>query len=247
VRRTFFLMFFAFAISGRVLGEEILLKDGTKIVGHMSGITSEKIEVETSYGKVQLNRSEIVSIAFPENTGAKKEEAASVKVNLPKIDESLNGTQYVNLTGKFTLTMPTGWMIYPELRKTPGTLAGLSSNDKTRFAMVVREDYPGSLESYREMTYLKARQSLKGTEQLSESKVTIDGQPAMLLYYRGILASADNLPVEFLAAIISSGNSYTKISTWCVEPLFHDVQSSFEKIVNSYHSTATPVDAKSKK
>ena len=40
------------------LAEEIVLKDGTKIVGRMTGITSDKIEVETSYGKVQLNRGE---------------------------------------------------------------------------------------------------------------------------------------------------------------------------------------------
>jgi len=28
------------------LAEEIVLKDGTKLVGHMTGITSDKIEVE---------------------------------------------------------------------------------------------------------------------------------------------------------------------------------------------------------
>ena len=46
------------AASRPARAEEITLKDGTKIVGHMTGITSDKIEVETSYGKIQLNRSE---------------------------------------------------------------------------------------------------------------------------------------------------------------------------------------------
>ena len=32
--------------------EEISLRDGTKIVGHMTTISADKIEVETSYGKI---------------------------------------------------------------------------------------------------------------------------------------------------------------------------------------------------
>jgi len=74
------------------LAEEIVLKDGTKLVGHMTGITSDKIEVETSYGKVQLNRGDILTINFPENGSGKAPEAAAAKQELPKIDETLIGT-----------------------------------------------------------------------------------------------------------------------------------------------------------
>ena len=35
-------------------------------------------------------------------------EANTVKEDLPKIDESLHGTEYVNRTGKFSLTLPPG-------------------------------------------------------------------------------------------------------------------------------------------
>jgi len=47
--------------------EEISLKDGAKIVGRMTAISADKIEVETSYGKVQLKRNDILTISFPEN------------------------------------------------------------------------------------------------------------------------------------------------------------------------------------
>ena len=218
--------------------EEITLKDGTKIVGHMTGITSEKIEVETSYGKVQLNRNDIVSINFPENGSAKGRETAAVKQDLPKIEEALNGTQYVNRTGNFSLTLPPEWIINGDLRHSAATLAGLSSKDKMRFALVVQEEYPGSLESYKELSMLNARQTLSNFEELSESKTTIDGKTAVLVFYRGVLAKSNNLPVEFLSAIITSGNSYTKIIAWCVEPLFHDMQPAFEKIMNSYRSSS---------
>ena len=59
------LLFLAVALP--VIAEEIALKDGTKIVGHMTSITADKIEVETAYGKIQLKRSDILSINFPEN------------------------------------------------------------------------------------------------------------------------------------------------------------------------------------
>ena len=47
--------------------EEIALKDGTKIVGHMNSLTGDKIEVVTAYGKMLVKRSDIITISFPEN------------------------------------------------------------------------------------------------------------------------------------------------------------------------------------
>ncbi|HTA57420.1 MAG TPA: PsbP-related protein [Candidatus Baltobacteraceae bacterium] len=219
------------------IAEEIVLKDGTKIVGHMTGITSDKIEVETSYGKVQLNRADIVTISFADNGSGKAPDATAVKQVLPKMDESLIGTQYLNRTAKFSLTLPQDWLIDPNLRNSPTTLAGLSSKDKMRFAMVIQEDYPGSMDSYRELTMLGVRRTLSNFEELARSESTIDGKPALLVFYRGTLQKSNNLPVEFLSAFIQSGNTYTKISAWCIEPLFHDMQPTFEKIVASYRSS----------
>lgn len=219
------------------LAEEIVLKDGTKIVGRMTGITSDKIEVETSYGKVQLNRGDIVTITFADNGSAKTADVAPAKVSLPKMDETLTGTQYINRTGKFSLTLPADWSIDPNLRNSATTLAGLSSKDKMRFAMVIQEDYPGSMDSYRELTMLGVRRTLSNFEELAHSESTIDGKPALLVYYRGTLQKSNNLPVEFLSAFIQTGNTFTKVSVWCIEPLFHDMQPTFEKIVASYRTS----------
>jgi len=244
--RSFILCLLLLTAALPALAEEIVLKDGTKIVGHMTGITSDKIEVETSYGKVQLNRADIVTITFSENSSGKAPDAASAKPPLPKLDESLTGTQYINRTGKFSLTLPPEWAIDPNLRNVPSTLAALSSKDKMRYAMVVQEEYPGSMESYREVTMLSARRTLSNFEELAHSESTIDGKPALLVFYRGTVQKSNNLPVEFLSALIQSGNTYTKVTVWCIEPLFHDMQPAFEKIVASYRS-AGPTAANSTK
>jgi hypothetical protein len=221
--------------------EEIALKDGTKIVGHLNSLNGDKIEVVTAYGKMQVKRSDVVTISFPENNlggaPASVPDPAAVKKDAPPaIDEALNGTQYVNRTGKFSLTLPAGWVIDPDLPHSKAALAGLSSKDKMRFLMVVQEEYTGSLESYKDLGQLQARGSFGNYEELSESSVAIDGKTALLISYRGTLSKSNNLPVQFLTAIIPSGTTFTRVTSWCVEPLFHETQPTFEKILTSYRS-----------
>ena len=220
------------------LAEEIVLKDGTKIIGHMTGVTSDKIDVETSNGKIKLKRSDIMAINFSESSSGKAPGTGADKQDLrtPKNDETLNGTQYVNRTNNFSLTLPPGWIIDKNLLGLPSALAGLTSKDKTRLAVVTQEEYPGSLESYKELTVLQMQRILEDFENLSESNTVIDGKPAVLVFYRGVVPKSNDLPLEFLTAIINSGNGFTKVTAWCVEPLFHDMQPAFENIVNSYHS-----------
>jgi hypothetical protein len=249
MRRVRFLPVFSlfFAMNLPAAAEEILLKDGTKIVGHMTALQADKIEVETSYGKMQLKRSDVLSINFPENgsPSAGGSDSTAVKTDLPKIDETLNGIQYINRTAKFTLTLPTDWTVAADLRRSPDTVAALTSRDKMRYLVVTQEEYPGALDSYKDLVLLNARRNLGNFEELAESPATIDGKSALLVYYRGTLQKG--LPVEFLSAIIPSGKSYTKVSVWCVEPLFRDMQTGFEKTLNSYRTTGGQITAATSK
>ena len=247
---------FLFLFTATAWSEEISLKDGTKLVGHMTAITADKIEVETSYGKIQVKRSDILTITFPENgansvarpAGNPDSTAAPAAAAqpLPKIDESLNGVAYTNRTGRFTLTLPPDWVIAPELRKQPETMAALSSRDKMRFLLAVQEPYPGSLDSYKDLVILSARRNLDSFEELGQTAVTIDGKASLMLYYRGTLRGS-KLPVQFVSAIVPAGNTYTKVSAWCIEPLFHDMQPMFEKTLNSYKSMGGPTTAVAQK
>jgi len=231
------------AMSLPAAAEEFLLKDGTKIVGHMSALQADKIEVETAYGKMQLKRGDIITINFPENGTIAAPGSPAAKDAPPNIEESLRGTQYVNKTGKFTLTVPADWKIDAKHPRSAPVVTVLSSQDNMRYLSVTQEEYNGSLESYKGLLELTYRKMFGNYEELSESPVKIDGKSAMLLSFRGISSKADNLPVQFLVAIIPSGTTYTRVATWCVEPLFHETQPMFEKIVSSYHNGGTPAVA----
>jgi hypothetical protein len=241
------LLFLAVAVVPAI-AEEISLRDGTKIIGHMTAVSADKLEVETAYGKMQIKRGDILGISFPENGGpASTSESTPAKTDAPKVDETLNGIQYVNRTAKFALTLPPDWVIATDLHRAPETFAALSSRDKLRYLIVIQEEYPGSLESYKEMAILNARRSLSNFEELADTPATIDGKSALLVYYRGNLQKGSNLPVEFLSAIIPSGKMYTKISVWCVEPLFRDMQAVFEKTLNSYRTAGGQITAATSK
>jgi hypothetical protein len=242
MRRILFLpVFSAFlAASLPAAAEEILMKDGTKIVGHMAALQSDKIEVETAYGKMQLKRADIISINFPENGSVAAPASPAAKDAALNIEESLRGTQYVNKTGKFTLTVPPDWKIAQQIQRSAPIVTALSSRDDLRFVMVSQEEYSGSLESYKGLLELKYRRTFGSYEELTQSPVKIDGKPGLLFSFRAISAKSDNLPLQFLVAIIPSGSTYTRVATWCVEPLFHETEPMFEKIVNSYHSNGTP-------
>jgi hypothetical protein len=236
MRRASTIAWLCLAVTLPAFAEEISLKDGTKIVGHMSGVTPDKVEVETSYGKMQLKRSDIVTISFPENAPNSTSESTPVQADARKIDETVQGARYLNRTGKFSLTIPQEWVINQDIRRAPETLAVLSSRDKMRFLLVMQEEYPGSLDSYKEIAMLTARGNFSTFEETEESKATIDGKSALLVFYRGT-PKKGGLPLAFVSAIVPSGNTYTKMTAWCVEPLFHEMQPTFEKILMSYRST----------
>ena len=149
----------------------------------------------------------------------------------------------MNKTRKFTLSVPPDWKIDPKFSRSALIVTVLSSHDNMRFLMVTQEEFNGSLGSYKGMLELTYRKTFGNYEELSESPVKIDGKSALLLSFRGISSKADNLPVQFLVAIIPSGTSYTRVATWCAEPLFHETQPMFEKIVSSYQSGGIPAVA----
>ena len=86
--------------------------------------------------------------------------------------------------------------------------------------------------------------TLSNFEELSQSSVTIDGKRAILVLYRGNIPVPPNTSVELVTAFISrSDNNFTKVTAWCAESLFHDMQPAFEKLVTSYQGSPPPAVA----
>src|SRR5260370_24781732 len=147
--------------------EDFALRAGTKIVGHMTAIQGDKIEVETAYAKMQVKRADILTINFTENGVIAVPASPDAKDAPQNIDESLRGTKYINKTDKFTLTVPQDWKINPKLPRTAPIVTALSSQDELRFLIVTQEEYGGSLESYKGLLELRYRRGFGAYEEIS--------------------------------------------------------------------------------
>jgi hypothetical protein len=247
MRRMILLFAFMFAVFVPALAEEVVLKDGSKIVGRMVAVKGDKIEIETPYGKMQIRRSDILAINFPENEGTAVSGSSSGPTKAKLVDEALTGTQYVNRTGHFALTVPIEWKINPEVRANTDSLAALSSRDDMRFVVVEHESFSGSLESYKGLVEVHHRRILSNYEKLSESNVSIDGRPGVLLTFRGTNPQAQNLPIQFVTAIAAFDGEYVHAVAWCVEPLFNESQRTLEGILLSYRRISSEAKAASPK
>ncbi len=245
MRRMILLFAFMFAVLVPAMAEEVVLKDGSKIVGRMVAVKGDKIEIQTPYGKMQIRRSDILAINFPENEGTAVSGSSSGPTKLKLIDEALTGTQYVNRTGHFTLTVPIEWKINTEVRANTDSLAALSSRDDMRFVVVEHESFSGSLESYKGLFEVQTRRNLSSYEKLSESNVSIDGRPGVLLTFRGTNPQAQSIPIQFVAAIAAFDGEYLHAVAWCVEPLFNESQRTLESILLSYRRTSAGATANS--
>jgi hypothetical protein len=216
--------------------EEIQLKDGNKISGKVISLTDESFQIKTAYGNIQVPRSDIVSISFPENQTSSKNEAAT-ESEAAVVDESLNGTTYINRTAKFQVAVPSGWISSETLRKqSKDIIAALESPDQTLFFFVTPEIFNGSLSTYRVLAETKYQMSFKDFEKLSESEVPLDGKTAIRLIWRGKNTKTNDTPLKSVVYIIPYDGRMVRLSFLTLEPLFETGLPIFERIAASYSS-----------
>jgi len=210
--------------------EEIQMKDGSKITGKIIGVTGDIFQVKTNYGDINVPRSDVVSITFPEN--APKSEAAP----LPPIDEELKGNIYTNRTGAFRVSLPSGWKIAHELRTSKDVVATLDSADETLFFMVTPEKFVGTLATYKVLAETQYQKAFTNYVNDSETEAEIDGHKGLRTIWHGT-SKVNNADLKFLVYIIPYEGRMVRISFFTLPGLFSDGVPVFEKIAASYHST----------
>jgi hypothetical protein len=224
----------AVLLSFPLKAEVIELKNGNKITGKLTAINGDTFQVKTEYGEMQVPRSDVVSITFPENQ-PKKDQATAQS---PSIDESLDGTTYVNRSYHFQANVPQGWKVSPEIRRqAPAAVAALASGDQALFFMVTEEPFTGNLNTYKVMAESQFMTNFLEYEKLSESAVTLDGKTGTQIIFHG---KPKNNPVmlKFLVDILPYDGRMARLTFTTIEPLFNDGLPAFNKIAASYRSTS---------
>jgi hypothetical protein len=222
------LLFLSFA---PLHAEVIQLKNGNKITGKLTGVNGDTFIVNTDYGEIQVPRSDVVSISFPENDPKKTDAAAQT----PPIDESLVETIYINRTESFQATVPKGWKIYPEMRQeTKGVVAALISEDQTLFLLVTAEPFSGTLTTYEVLAESQFKSTFTNYEKLDESQSTLDGRNGIRLVFHGESRAKPGATLKFLIYILPYEGRMVRLTLFTLDPLFDNALPIFEKIAKSY-------------
>lgn len=225
---------FALVVVAQPQAEEIQLKDGSKITGKLVGVSGDTFQVKTNYGDINVPRSEVVSIVFPEN--APKNPAGDTA--MPPIDEDLKGNTYTNRTAGFQLNVPSGWKITPELRASKDVVAALGSSDETLFLMVTPETFSGTLATYKVLAESQYQRNFTGYVNDGEKEVEVDGRKAIRVTWHGT-SKTNNADLKFLVYLLPYEGRMVRISFFTLTPLFNEGVPVFEKIVSSYHAAQT--------
>ena len=216
--------------------EEIQLKDGNKVTGKVIAVTDDVFQIKTAYGNIQVPRSEILSIGFPENQP--RVENDKVTGSTP-IVESLKGTSYTNQTANFQLTVPKGWMTSENLRnQSKDIIAALTSPDQTLIFMVTPEKFSGTLATYKVLAENQYQTRFKDYEKISENEIQLDGKTGLRLIWHGKNTKANDSPLKSVVYFVPYDGRMVRLSFLTLEPLFADSLPVFEKIAASYHSVA---------
>lgn len=218
------------AFSTRVVAEELQLKDGSKVTGTVAGVSGDTFQVKTEYGDINIPRSKIVSITFPQNPTAATENG---KDTVPPVTESLRGTEYSNQTANFHVTVPPGWALAPELRSTKDIVAALKSPDETMFLVVTPEKFVGTLATYEVLAETHYQENFREYQKLSEGEAQMDGRNGLRVTFQGKPADK-NVVLKFLVYVVPYDGRMVRLSFLTLEPLFTNAVPTFEKIAASY-------------
>ena len=214
--------------------EEIQLKDGTKITGKIISLNGDAFQIKTAYGEIQVPRSEILSITFPENQPKDSSQTESL------VDESIQDGTYTNRTDNFQIIMPKGWKNAPELRKGKlGVTAALKSADETLFFFYTPEKFDGNLNTYKVLVETQYQGKFKDYQKLSDSEVQLAGRTGIKLVWQGKNRDAGDAEVKFIVYILPYDGRMVRLSFGTLEPLFNDAVATFDEMAASYR-TVTP-------
>ncbi len=219
-------------IAGQALAEEIELKDGSKITGKIVAVNGETFRVKTNYGEINVPRSDVMSIAFPENT---PKNASGGSESLPKVDEDLKEGTYTNRTAGFRINVPNRWKI-ASARPNKDVVAALHSPDETLFFMVTAETFAGTLATYKVLAETQYQKAFSEYVDESDGETQLDGQKAIRTVWHGT-SNANQAKLKFLVYIISYEGRMVRLSFFTLPPLFNDAVPTFEKIAASYRSS----------
>lgn len=238
------------------LTEQILLKDGTKLTGRLVGIDGDTFHIQTSFSKIDVSRSQVVSIVFAANSGAPP---ATTSTAQKEVHQSISGGTYTNEAGHFTLTIPTGWKTDDELaRRTSMAIGSLSAPDPHE-RILIQTTPPGApAKETAEIVAASFKTTFEGYHETAEAPLHIDNRDAYTLTFSAIIpvgnvrtqAGTDEpanttvkIVAKYLLAFVPLEDQTVVIMCVAPDTIYDQADPIFRQIVSSFHAQPASASA----
>jgi hypothetical protein len=240
------------------LSEQILLKDGTKLTGKLIATDGDTFHIQTSFSKIDVPRTQIVSIVFAATTGAP---AAATDTRKNEIRQSISGGTYSNETGHFTLSVPVGWKTDDDLaQKTAGAIGSLSSPDPHE-RILIQSMPPGApAKETAQIVVGSLKTTFEGYQESAEAPTRIDNRDAYAVTFSAIIPLGNirtqegtdepanttvKAVVKYLMVFVPLADQTVMIMCVAPETMYEQADATFRQIVSSFH--AQPVSTPASK
>ena len=155
-------------------------------------------------------------------------------VPLPaKIEEHLEGFNYVNDTFQFAMYKPPGWKIHEGVsRETGRAIVAIGSEDERTLLFVDRQVWSGKPDLKSDATQANLRRTYEDYQLLDQSTLQVDGRPAVRRDFTGVLDGAE---WHGVSVHLAQGNAAFGIIGLTSSELFQFQQAVLNKIIRSFH------------
>lgn len=192
-----------------VRADEVILRDGRKLSGTITGIERGVCRLETDYGVVLVRQDRIARIEFTVATETSSAAAANTAPPAPvraapppppappvvrerrapggRVEEHTEGTTYVNDTFRFELFKPPTWKVLDyAVKGIPSAVAALGTPDEATVLVVGTVLYEGPPGEYARILEGALRKSYSDYAADAEEQSQIAGRPAIRRPFRGM-------------------------------------------------------------
>jgi len=242
------------ALATLAAAEEIVLKDGRKLSGTITGVEKGSYRLETDFGIVLVKKEWIARIDFSpaagKDTGAANSAAAPAtpaarpapppppptirerRLSGTRVEERVEGNTYINDSFRFELFKPPTWRVLEDrARSIPSAVAALGTPDETTMLVVGSVLYEAPPAAYTKVLDSALRQNYTEFATGPEQQVQIAGRPAIRRTFSGV---AGGYEWHGLVVNLANGAEHYGIIGITRDESFQFKEGVISKIVNSF-------------
>ena len=185
--------------------DEVILRDGKKLSGTITGVERDVYRLETDFGVALIKKDRIARIELGplEEKGTAAEKSApqparaslapaSIRERRPpggRMEERVEGNTYVNESFRFEMFKPPPWRVFEHAAQNiPSAVAVLGTSDETTLLVVGSVVYEAPPAAYAKVLDSALRQTYSEFVAQPEEQIRVAGRTAIRRLFRGMAA-----------------------------------------------------------